>query len=570
MADLALDVDAALAEVPVNLLPLVASADGFTVATCTYNQAGLALYWNFITCAGAFTHTAVTPTDTAGNYDWISQGQGMFTIEIPASGGNTINNDTEGFGWFTGTATGICPWRGPVIELRAAGLNDKLTESAYDATRGLSGTALPAAAADAAGGLPISDAGGLDMDAILADTATIDTAGEIAAAVWNADATTYQTAGTFGQAIGDPGADANTIYKAVVTDATAATVGLDVVAIAADVDTIDTAGEIAAAVWGADATTYQAAGTFGLAIGDPTTDSAGGIYKGTVTDATGLNVAADVVALKAETVEILTDTAVIGALGAGLTALATAAELAKVPKSDSNVTWNATALGSIQTEANDALIANNLDHLALTATAAADMTIEVADNTILSRILGNGDTSTFVPSTDGLHALGADMDTSLLDTGTTMPNTLTAMAGAGFAATDSLVAIKAAILTVDDFVDTEVASILAAVDTEVADIKAKTDNLPQGIKRNTALAKFEFVMVDATTKAPATGLTVAGSRSIDGGAFAALTNTGTIAEVSSGIYWCDLAAADLNGVVITLRFTSAGADDCVVHIATSA
>jgi hypothetical protein len=36
----------------------------------------------------------------------------------------------------------------------------------YTATRGLSGTALPNAAADAAGGLPISDAGGLDMDSI--------------------------------------------------------------------------------------------------------------------------------------------------------------------------------------------------------------------------------------------------------------------------------------------------------------------------------------------------------------------------------------------------------------------
>jgi len=36
----------------------------------------------------------------------------------------------------------------------------------YSVTRGLSGTALPAAAADAAGGLPISDDGGLDMDSI--------------------------------------------------------------------------------------------------------------------------------------------------------------------------------------------------------------------------------------------------------------------------------------------------------------------------------------------------------------------------------------------------------------------
>ena len=36
---------------------------------------------------------------------------------------------------------------------------------------------------------------------------------------------------------------------------------------------------------------------------------------------------------------------------------ATAAELAKVPKSDSNVTWNATAAAQIQSEANDALVA---------------------------------------------------------------------------------------------------------------------------------------------------------------------------------------------------------------------
>ena len=42
--------------------------------------------------------------------------------------------------------------------------------SNYSATRGLTGTAVPAVAADGAFGLPISDAGGLDLDAILADT----------------------------------------------------------------------------------------------------------------------------------------------------------------------------------------------------------------------------------------------------------------------------------------------------------------------------------------------------------------------------------------------------------------
>lgn len=44
-----------------------------------------------------------------------------------------------------------------------------------------------------------------------------------------------------------------------------------------------------------------------------------------------------------------------GGTGDHLTALGTAAELAKVPKSDSNVTWNATALASINTQAGLAL-----------------------------------------------------------------------------------------------------------------------------------------------------------------------------------------------------------------------
>lgn len=181
MPDIWFDVDTALSEVPINILPLLDDTDFKTrEVALTYNQAGLDLVWNFVTTAGAMTQTAVTPTDTAGAYDWVHQGDGMYTIEIPASGGATINNDTEGFGWFTGFATGVLPWRGPVIGFRAVGINNVLIDSAYSATRGLAGTALPDAAADAAGGLPISDAGGLDLDAqigtdidaILADTGT--------------------------------------------------------------------------------------------------------------------------------------------------------------------------------------------------------------------------------------------------------------------------------------------------------------------------------------------------------------------------------------------------------------
>lgn len=153
MPDMYMDVDAALSEVPVNIMPLIDDTDFKTRETAiAFNAAGMDLVWNFVTSAGAYTQTAVTPT-SGGDYDWAHQGDGMYSIEIPASGGASINNDTEGYGWFTGLVTGVLPWRGPVIGFRASGINDKLLDSAYDTTRGLAGTALPGAAAEAAGGL---------------------------------------------------------------------------------------------------------------------------------------------------------------------------------------------------------------------------------------------------------------------------------------------------------------------------------------------------------------------------------------------------------------------------------
>lgn len=106
-----------------------------------------------------------------------------------------------------------------------------------------------AAASFAAGAI---DAAAIAADAIgaselAADAVTeiaagisIPSAATVAAAVWDLDATAHQTQGTFGQAIGDPVADTNTIFKAVVTDATLATVGLDTASIQSDTDDIQT------------------------------------------------------------------------------------------------------------------------------------------------------------------------------------------------------------------------------------------------------------------------------------------------------------------------------------------
>ena len=89
------------------------------------------------------------------------------------------------------------------------------------------------------------------------------------------------------------------------------------------------------------------------------------------------------------------------------------------------------------------------------------------------------------------------------------------------------------------------------------------------VKKNTAFSNFEFLMVlTSDGRTPATGLTVTGERSVNGGAFSGVA--GAIAEVSNGIYQFDALAADTNGDLITWRFSSATADDTFVTFKTVA
>ncbi|KKL94616.1 hypothetical protein LCGC14_1862870 [marine sediment metagenome] len=96
------------------------------------------------------------------------------------------------------------------------------------------------------------------------------------------------------------------------------------------------------------------------------------------------------------------------------------------------------------------------------------------------------------------------------------------------------------------------------------------DSATPRILKNTALANFMFLVVDSTDHfTPKTGLTyVAGDsqRSIDGAAFANSTNLPT--EVGFGIYKVSLSAADLNGDVITFKFSKAGSDTRLITLLT--
>ena len=87
-------------------------------------------------------------------------------------------------------------------------------------------------------------------------------------------------------------------------------------------------------------------------------------------------------------------TGAVGSVAAGV-------DVSTIETVDATDTLDASA----QTGAQAALEVNNLDHLAKIATAGADMTAEVVDNSILSRMLANGDTSAFDPVTDGLQPI---------------------------------------------------------------------------------------------------------------------------------------------------------------------
>jgi len=311
MPDIYLDVDTALAEVPVNLMPLIDDTDFKTRETAVaYNASGMDLVWNFVTSAGAFTQTAVTPT-TAGSYDWTHQGDAMYTIKIPASGGASINNDTEGYGWFIGVATGVLPWRGPIIGFRAAALNDALIDGGdnldvnvtqFGGTNATTSGGRPEVNASHAAGTAWNSgaitANTLAADAITAAKVAADVGTEIATAVWGAgtrqltgaqtfDLTgniTGNIAGSVGSVTGNVGGNvAGSVGSVAAGGITASSIAAD--AIGASELAADAVAEIAGAVWDITLASHLTGGTTGNALnaagsaGDPWSTALPGAYS---------------------------------------------------------------------------------------------------------------------------------------------------------------------------------------------------------------------------------------------------------------------------------------------------
>lgn len=96
------------------------------------------------------------------------------------------------------------------------------------------------------------------------------------------------------------------------------------------------------------------------------------------------------------------------------------------------------------------------------------------------------------------------------------------------------------------------------------------DNIPSGLPKNTAVPKFDILMVrNSDHVTGATGKTVTGEISKDGGAFTAITNT--ITEVSGGMYTIadGITQEEMNADVVSFIFSASDCDDRFITIYTT-
>lgn len=236
---------------------IIDSSDGTPETGVVYNSSGIDLWYRREGAAKVSITEAdlTTPalTDAHADGGFLHIGDGEYRLDLPDAAFATGAEHVD----FGGTVTGMIVIGGRVRLIDA---------DLEDAVR-LGLTALPNAAADAAGGLPVSDAGGLDLDAKLANTNEITTArmqeldagglpGDIAGlndptaaaiadAVLDEALSGHTTAGTLGKAVADTETDAAAV-AAAATEARLAE--LDAGNLPTDIAGLPTAAAIAAAV----------------------------------------------------------------------------------------------------------------------------------------------------------------------------------------------------------------------------------------------------------------------------------------------------------------------------------
>lgn len=271
----------------------------------------------------------------------------------------------------------------------------------FDAVRG-GMTALPNAAADAAGGLPISDAGGLDLDNRMPAAAAITNLNT----VYNTDfATNYDATNDRWTVNVKTWNDLVTVALPLVPTTAGRTLdvsaagnaGVDWANVENPTTTVDLTNTTIAITQKVDLNTIKT---------QTVTCAAGVTIQATIANQT------DLTAALADTNELQTDWANDGRLDLLLDAAVFASQNAATYSVNigtngsglSEIPWNAAWDAEVQSEVQDAIEVNNLDHLLKVAVTGGD----VIDNSVIAKIASKSATAdwdTFVNTTDSLEAI---------------------------------------------------------------------------------------------------------------------------------------------------------------------
>ena len=251
--------------------------------------------------------------------------------------------------------------------------------------------------------------------------------------------------------------------------------------------------------------------------GDATEAKQDQIIAAVITNAAGTDISADIIAVKAETATIVTDT--------------TELQTDDVPGLISALNNISTADVNTQCDLSlsdyDAPTKAEMD----SAFSTTDAKIDAVDNYIDTEISAIKSVTDAIPNAGSMSSI---------------------------ATASALTTVSGKIDTIDTVVDAN----STKIDTLVADSPGRP-------AKGVALAGFPFLLVASSDHVTGkTGATVTATRSLDGAAFAACANTAT--EVGSGIYKVDLASSDLDADTVVLKFTATDADTRYVTIVTQA
>ena len=333
------------------VIRIIDSTDGTPETSVVYNTAGIDLWYRR---EGA-TKTSITEATLTNLNDAHSDGgvlhigDGYYRLDLPDAACATGANGVMVGGTVTGMIVIGCYV--PLVD-----------HDPYDGVR-LGLTALPNAAADAAGGLPISDAGGLDLDAKIG-ALTFTVAGDvdvniqsIAGAALNTSSAQIgvNVVNAAGTAWGNGAITADVIANGAIDNATfAADVGstayaTNIIALAADKAILNTSAL-------ATVCTEARLSELDAGTGGKMANQVDIIQTDTTTDIpailgtpAGASISADIAVIEGYTDDI-------GVAGAGLTA----------------VPWNASWDAEVQSEVFDALNAEITDATSLTANGLLD------------------------------------------------------------------------------------------------------------------------------------------------------------------------------------------------------